>query len=290
MTTQKEYVDYGDLKSLIGTWEGQTGWNVIAVPALDGGKKSYKLMVQNYYERLTVEPINDPVLNEGGAVDQIIGALKYKQEIFEFESNNLLHVETGMFFYLDNIANNTDEDSAWMPPYTVARSGTIPHGNSIMLLGDAAAIEGAVDVPDISTYPDLPESYLGQYEAEQQRLSVKDIVTGDDHAKIFDVKNPNYNLNRDNRGLEILETVTVHVDSKEPGGMVNLPFINKFANTTWANADFWVQKVNLPMSDRTYTQMQYSQHVDLEFEIDVDGETKMVTFPHVTTNTLKLRS
>lgn len=289
MATQKEYADYGDLKSLIGAWEGQTGWNVIAVPALNGDKKTYKLMVQNYYERLTVEPIDDPVLNEGGEVDQIIGALKYKQEIFEFETNTLLHVETGMFFHLDNIANNTNSDSPWQPTYTVARSGTIPHGNSIMLLGNAAAIEGTAQIPDVSTYPDLPESYLEQYKAQQARLSVDDIVTKDDDSKIFDVKNPNYNLNRDNRGLEILETVIIHVDSDEPGGLVNLPFINKFANTTWASTDFWVQKVNLPMSDRTYTQLQYSQHVDLEFEVHVEGEIKMVKFPHVTTNTLKLR-
>lgn len=292
MATQNEYVEYGDLRSLIGTWEGVKGWNVIAVPAVDSqanNKKTYKLMVQNYYETLTFEPIEDPVLNQGGDADQIIGALKYTQKIHEFESNTLLHIETGMLFYLDNIDCKNDCDSPWQPPYTIARSGTIPHGNSIMILGDAAAVQGPLPLPDISTYPDLPEGYLAQYHAEQDRLSVADIVTGDDHSKIFDVKNPNYNLDRDNRGLNFLETVHIKLDSQNAGGMVNLPFINKYANTTRASIDYWIQKINLPMSNETFTQLQYSQTVDLEFLVNVDGEDKMVTFPHVTTNTLQLQ-
>jgi len=291
MSPQSENVDYGDLLSLIGCWEGVKGWNVIAVPAVDAksGSKTYKLMVQNYYETLTFDPINDPVLNEGGSVDQIIGALKYQQLIHEFESNSMLHDETGMMFYLDTIKSNTDAQSSanWQPPFSIARTGSIPHGNSMMILGDSKTYDGNPEIPAISTYPALPDSDLQQYRDQQARFEVADIVTQDPASKIFDVKDPNHNLIRDNKGLEILETTHISLDSQNSGGIVNLPFINKFANTTRAKTDFWLQKARLPMANETFTQLQYSQVVDLEFEVEVEGRVETVSFPHVTTNTLQ---
>lgn len=288
MAEQQFVPNFGPLAGLTGTWEGVKGWNVISVPTIgEGNARDFKVLVHNYYETLTFAAVNDEVLNEGGTVDQYVGPLKYKQEITEFDSNKGIHVENGMIMYTGVVKSNVDGKKPWQPPFEIARSGTIPHGSTITLLGNAETTQSGPVIPEISTYPNSPDVDLTAFEDAQAEHEVEDIVTGDPKSKIFDVKNPNDNLVRDNNGLEILETTHFRLDSQNSGDVVNIPFVSKFANATRVTADFWLQKLKLPMSDTIIDQLQYSQTIDIEFPVTLNGQDVIVRFPHVTINTMK---
>ena len=70
----------GPLAPLVGTWQGQDGLNLIAVPSrksqpTDTGR--FELLVQQPYREVwTFAAIPEAVRNRGGAVDQYIGALQ----------------------------------------------------------------------------------------------------------------------------------------------------------------------------------------------------------------------
>ncbi|WDE00811.1 heme-binding protein [Thalassomonas actiniarum] len=293
MATQEKTPLFGPLEGLIGTWVGAKGWSVIAVPApgsTPDGSADFKLIVQNYTETLTFKAVDDPVRNRGGAVEQNIGAIEYEQRIHDFDTKALIHVENGMLMYLGDVASESGEPGP-KPMFSIARSATVPHGDSAMILGDAVVKEGAPEVPDISSLPSeadqagMPEGFLKQYENEQERLTVYDIVTKQ-NSKIFNVANPNDNLKRDNNGLEVVSTTHISMDSENGGGINNIPFIVKHANATRFQCDFWLQTIKLPMSGQTFEELQYSQNVDIEFHKRFSDKSGLITWPHVTVNTL----
>ena len=289
MAAPKKTPSFGALEGLIGTWKGVKGWNVIAVPAHDG-TINFKLIVQNYTEILTFTAVDAPVENKGGALNQNIGALQYEQRIHDFDTSELIHVENGMLLYLSDITTESGSQAP-KPQFSIARSATVPHGDSALILGESCVTDGAPIIPDISSLPstlDLegaPDKFLAQYKNEQLRLTVDDIVTKQ-KSKIFNAYNPNENLQRDNNGLEILNTTHITLDSKNGGGINNIPFIVKHANATRFQCDFWLQTIKLPMSGQTFEQLQYSQTVELEFHKRFNGEPGLIRWPHVTVNTL----
>ncbi|WP_281556879.1 heme-binding protein [Thalassomonas sp. RHCl1] len=293
MATQEKTPSFGPLEGLIGTWVGVKGWSVISVPApgsTPDGTAAFKLIVQNYSETLTFKAVDDPVRNRGGALEQNIGAVEYEQRIHDLDTKALIHVENGMLMYLGDIESETD-DEAPAAKFSIARSATIPHGDSAMILGDSVVKEGKIAVPDISSLPSTldmvgaPVDFLDQYDKEQKRLTVDDIVMKT-KSKIFNVTNPNENLQRDNNGLEVLKTTHMHLDSENEGGINNVPFIVRHANATRFQCDFWLQTIKLPMSGQTFEQLQYSQNVALEFHKKFSGEPGLIRWPHVTVNTL----
>ena len=289
MSTVQKTPSFGPLKGLIGTWKGVKGWSVIAVPApAITSEAAYKLIVQNYTETLTFTAVKAPVDNKGAELTQNIGAVVYEQCIHDFDSGELIHVENGMFMYLDVIEGQASGEHN--PPFSIARSGTIPHGNSVLILGDADEEAKLPDIADITTHPrvdpkDLPKNFLDQYVSEQNRLTIHDIVT-DKESMIFNVVNPNENLQRDNNGLEILKTTHIKLDSENQGDVSNIPFLVKHANATRFTCDFWLEKIKLPMSGQTFEQLQYSQTVDIEFHKKFNDEMGLIKWPHVTVNTL----
>ncbi|WDE03624.1 hypothetical protein SG34_019865 [Thalassomonas viridans] len=294
MATQEKTPSFGALEGLIGTWVGAKGWSVIAVPApgsTPDGSADFKLIVQNYTETLTFRAVEDPVRNRGGAVEQNIGALEYEQRIHDFDTKELIHVENGMLMYLGDVADEASGEPGPEPMFTIARSATVPHGDSAMILGDAAVKDGGPEIPDISALPSeqdqtgMPAGFLKQYEDEQEKLTVYDIVTKQ-NSKIFNVANPNDNLRRDNNGLEVVKTTHISMDSENGGGINNIPFIVRHANATRFQCDFWLQTINLPMSGQTFEQLQYSQNVDIEFHKRFSDKAGLITWPHVTVNTL----
>lgn len=291
MDTDHENPSFGPLEGLIGTWKGVKGWSVIAVPArgsTSDGAAEFDLIVQNYTEILTFKAVDAPVENKGGSFDQIIGAIEYEQRIHDFDTKALIHVENGMLMYLDVVT--AKQYSEHKPPFSIARSGTIPHGNSVLVLGDADIETVTPTIFDINTHPKvdpefLPENFLAQYVAEQDRLTVTDIVTNKS-SMIFNVVNPNENLRRDNHGLAFLSTLHIGLDSDNQGQLGNIPFLAKHAKATRFTCDFWLEKIRLPMSKQTFDQLQYSQTVDIAFNKDFSDATKLIKWPHVTVNTL----
>ncbi|MFT5779924.1 MAG: hypothetical protein ACI837_002884, partial [Crocinitomicaceae bacterium] len=129
---------FGELEGLIGTWKGVKGWSLISVPARGATEDdpTFELIIQNYTEILTFKAVNTPVENDGGEHTQIIGAIEYEQRMHDFETKELIHVENGMFLYMNDIESESGE--LIKPPYRIARSGTVPHGNSFLVLGSVA--------------------------------------------------------------------------------------------------------------------------------------------------------
>ncbi|GAB5526616.1 MAG: hypothetical protein Roseis2KO_44880 [Roseivirga sp.] len=291
MTSHNTTPSFGELEGLIGTWKGVKGWSLISVPAPASGPDAagFKLIVQNYTEILTFKPVEAPVENKGGDLVQEIGALEYEQRIHDFDTKELIHVENGMFLYMNDIT--TEGGEVISPPYRIARSGTIPHGNSILVLGSVAQSKGAPHLPEISSMPSAqdqqgaPDGFFAQFQNEQDRLTVQDIVIKEP-SKIFNVYNPNDNLVRDNKGLEIYETTHIALSSDNEGSVDNIPFIKTHANATSAQTDFWLQTVKLPMSGKNFQQLQYSQNVGIAFHKRFDNTPGRITWPHITINTL----
>ncbi|MCK5867265.1 MAG: hypothetical protein KAG14_02615 [Mycoplasmataceae bacterium] len=294
MTTQKNSPSFGALDGLIGTWVGVKGWSLIAVPSpgtIPNGNADFMLIVQNYRETLTFTPIHSPVLNRGGVLNQMIGAIQYEQHIHDIDTSELIHVENGMLMYLGDIEAESGSQVPSKPKFSIARSATIPHGDSAMILGDATIKEGSPIIPDIASHPSAlhligaPTNFLEPYRIQQERLTIKDIVTGE-NSMLFNVINPNDNLQRDNNGLDILKTTHIALDSQKAGGITNIPFIVKHANATRFKCDFWLETIKLPMSNQNFEQLQYSQIVDIEFHKKFNGEAGLISWPHVTINTL----
>src|ERR1700744_3380079 len=150
--SQLDEIDLGPLKPLVGEWEsvvlppakGSTtptpsGWNVISVP---GGPKGFTFEVIPYKENLKFSAVavqagnRGPVIN-GNQFNQEITGLFYEQQIISvcdtefcnsrgFANGTVIHAETGLFLYITNYSSGLD----------IARLGTVPHGNSLLALGN----------------------------------------------------------------------------------------------------------------------------------------------------------
>ncbi|PHR26107.1 MAG: hypothetical protein COA38_15655 [Fluviicola sp.] len=291
MTTNVTKPSFGDLEGLIGTWKGVKGWSLISVPAHGGTKDSpnFRLIVQNYTEVLTFKAVDTPVENDAGDVSQFIGAIEYEQVIHDFDTKELIHIENGMFMYLNDIKTASGE--AVSASFPIARSGTIPHGNSILVMGIIDKKDKAPVFKEISSMPSAvdqdgaPLGFFDQFDDEQKRLTATDIVIKQD-SLIFNVKNPNDNLVRDNKGLKFIDTIHMSLDSKNEGTVGNIPFLQKHAKATDVFSDFWLSTVKLPMSEKPYQQLQYSQNVGISFHEKFNGKQGLINWPHITINTL----
>jgi hypothetical protein len=154
--------ELGPLADLIGTWTGSNGVNVISVPkpgAPPDAVASFKLLVRPYREVLTFSnTINGAVPNRGGDVNQHVGAITYVQEVYATDGQKeQLHVENGMYLYLVNkvdvAGDGTTSKFNGDTPFAIARNATIPHGNSIAILGNYKVEMGPPKIPEVSTKP-----------------------------------------------------------------------------------------------------------------------------------------
>jgi hypothetical protein len=272
--------DLGPLASLVGKWVGSKGWNIIAVPAPGSQpdtEGAFQLLIRRYTETITFVPVGAPVRNRGGALDQFVGALEYELRINDLETAEVLHVENGMWLYLGDIQPDSGTGPSPIPPFTLARSASIPHGDSALILGNFSTAEGAPTLPEISTLPpDVgPQAPLGYTDP---------YLSGGPPG--LNVTNPDATLQADIEGQTILSTTTLVLDSANQGGIQNVPFIVNHANATRFQCFFWIETVQVPDSDQTFQQLQYTQIIDLEFHQKF-GAPGLITWPHVNINTLR---
>lgn len=268
----------GPLASLTGTWVGSKGWNIIAVPSpgsTPDDEGDFKLLVRPYTETITFVPVGAPVRNRGGALDQFVGALEYALRINDLETAEVLHVENGMWLYLGDIRPNSGTGAGLKPEFTIARIATIPHGDSALILGNSTVKNGAPGIPAINTLPpDIGTGVLGYLDPYTQ-------------GQPIDVVNPNTVLQEDIKGQDILSTTTLVLDSKNQGGINNIPFTVQHADATRFQCFFWIETVQVPDSNQTFEQLQYTQIIDLVFHKKFGGAPGLITWPHVNINTLK---
>lgn len=152
---------YGVLKLLEGTWVNynltntNTGWGLHTTCLPSPGTNSetipgkFTFLCENYSEEFTFTLVPGGVRNRAGANEQFCGAVKYDQTIHN-QRGNLIHVEYGMYLWLDQMYNHPADDESiqndigfpelsagagangppFVPNYSVSRSGTIPHGST----------------------------------------------------------------------------------------------------------------------------------------------------------------
>lgn len=278
-TADATQVDLGPLASLVGTWTSpetnNQGWNVIAVP----GPQGFILEVIPYKETLTFSPVvvagnRGPFVNGEEQVQNIVGLL-YEQSIISvcdtevcnergFANGTEIHAETGLFLYLSNETND----------YDIARLSTIPHGNSLLALGTSTQSPnpGNAFIPDNSTipFPNPKPGMFGYFDPYGQPFAFPNFATN----------NPNMFLQKAISEQTITALTTLNFSTGfGTGGVLNIPFIQKNINTTRVDATFWIET----LADGSL-QLQYSQDISLLFP--PTGSDVIVTWPHVTINTL----
>lgn len=293
----------GALNLLRGCWRNEPnlpgrGWNLIALPFATepGSPINYRLLLNQYNEELVFSVIDGPVPNRGihnspigDSVDQdqFLFALDYQQSIKQIASadspvsgkagkpGDAIHHEPGLWL---NILNEQTD------AMDIARLATIPHGDSVLAVGQSQVHAGAPNIPDVNALPigatqDLSSNYLAPY----QHFHLNKF------QNLFDPTLPNDLLRQANNGVNILRTTVLHVDTDIPtGGIVNIPFVVKQANATSMQSTFWIQELaETDNAGKPKLRLQYSQTVMLEFFLRFDGKPGLIRWPHISINTME---
>ena len=253
----------GPLGGLLGTWIGNRGWNLIAVPH----QRSFLLLVRPYVETITFAPIGALVPNRAPTETLMIPGVEYSLRIADAETNEAMHIENGMWL----LVNDPQDPTA--PP--IARQAAVPHGDSVLALGNSKVTYGPPEIPDISSLPITGEG--GPFGYTDPYLTP---LPG------FTKTNPNATLRAAIAGQNIVETTTIRVSTDPPGGIVNIPFIVKNADARRFAATYWIEKVKDTATGTVFQQLQYSQQTDLFFLPRVDDPNQLILWPHVNINTL----
>ncbi|WP_158837507.1 peroxidase, FMP-type [Polaribacter sp. L3A8] len=353
MSKQKEYspavlklpADYGVLKQLEGTWvnhnpdNNTTGWGLHTTCMPSPGTNSettpgkYHFLCEDYTEELTFTLVKGSVRNRGGANEQFAGAVEYKTAINDLNGNPL-HAENGMYLWLSDVYNHpasvesvkTDigqpelkpGDGAngpnFVPSYSVSRSGTIPHGSTILLFGKDEEKEGK------PVFPSGTNTWEPGFLAISQSMGGADIppdapINLDKpapawvHDTSIPIKQPSSNKAYTQRILahnlypysvrpdlrlrdalnsqEVKKHVLIEMNTTETGGpqggVLNNPFVSRFAPVQEMKMRMWIETI--VENGEEILQLQYEQIMFFQFQFGTDGgETR---WPHIQINTLR---
>ncbi|MBV8324895.1 peroxidase, FMP-type [Chryseobacterium sp.] len=208
----------------------------------------------------------------------------------------------------------------FIPDYSISRSGVIPHGSTITLLGDIAPQDGSFLIEGSPEFP------YGKAAWDPDHLSISRTMggAGVTAANIIDLDQPapewvDQTLTDENdpgsnkiytqrilandlypysvrpdlrlrdtvRGQHITNYVHVTMSSKmktgAQGGILNVPFVNRFVPTVEVDMQMWIETVI--EDEKEILQLQYEQIVFFEFDFGNDGGT--TSWPHIQTNTLR---
>jgi len=299
----------GPLRLLPGMWKSQgRGWNMIALPfATAPSPLDYRLLLNQYDEQLEFTFVDDNVPNRGVdkstptvQTDQFVVTVDYQQTIQQVaavdfpDSKGLagpgglaIHHEPGLWLHMKNqITDGLD----------LARLATIPHGDSVLALGQSSEHSGSSGIPHINSLPegvtqDLDGNpYLRPYKHFHDR-PFKGTVTAAGFPG-FDPTRTHVLLELANAGAKIVKTTTLAVDSTIPtGGIANIPFVVRKANAASMKSIFWIQELaDKDANGDPKLRLQYLQVVLLDFFPRRDGFPGccpgLILWPHVSINTL----
>lgn len=306
----------GALQLLVGIWtnqafaNGQGGpdspysYNVMVLPQAPdapGWPEGFILKNMQYYEEITFSSIHGNAANRGGTGVQICNPLFYEQRIYispasgayieqhvpALVSNTLVHAENGAWLVLtsndqfEGPYSTGKEVPGSMPPTnfpTLVKQISVPHGNSVLALGEAPPLDpqgvpisqpGSPTIPTANVFPDLPLQDLTAYGTQS---------AGNPNVEY--TNNPNLPLSNALAASPAGKYIMFQVDSKVGAGQVtNIGFEQQHAEVVQYSATYWLEA---PGDSEDFTQLQYTQTIILRIPI---GD-QMVEFPHITCNTL----
>ncbi|AYQ31259.1 peroxidase, FMP-type [Runella sp. SP2] len=342
-----EDADYGVLKALEGTWvnhnpdNNTTGWGLFTICMPSPGTSSemipgkFHFLIQEYTEELTFTLVPGMVRNRGGANEQFCAAVKYEQSIKDLTGKGL-HEENGMYLRLNDIYNHPADNESimtdigfpelaagagaegpnYVSAYSISRSGTIPHGSTILLLGThsenydgtspvfpegtatwdfnhlaiSQSMGGAGTTPDTPINLDEPapawvhDTSMPDQDPSGNRTYTQRILASEFYP--YSVR-PDLRLRDAIKGQKFKEYSLIELTSREQGGpeggILNTPFINRFTPTTEMNFRMWIEKII--ENGEEVLQLQYEQIQFFEFHFGTDGGT--TRWPHIQVNTLR---
>lgn len=339
----KEPPQFDVLEKLVGTWvnteKTNSGIHTTCLPSPGTNSEQipgkFHFKSENYTETLKFEKVPDKVRNRGGANEQLIAALKYDQSIISEETGDGIHEENGMFMWLGDMYNHpasndsvtedlglpelTPGDGAkgpvFVPSHTIARSGTIPHGNSILLIGrptknilgppkfptgidtwdfDHLAISptmgGAGSEPidlDGQLPPWVVDTTLPYKDPSGNRTYTQRILS----HKLFPYSTrPDLRL-RDtikdqkinSHDMIVLDTEFDHGQGPQ-GGVTSTPMVDKFTPVSKITFRMWIEEVEEEDGTKV-EQLQYEQVMFFKFGFGTNGGTTF--WPHIQVNTLR---
>lgn len=98
---------------------------------------------------------------------------------------------------------------------------------------------------------------------------------------------PDLRLRDSIKGETIKNHVLIELSSKNKtgaqGGILNVPFVNRFVSTVEMNMRMWIETV--VENGKEILQLQYEQIIFFEFDFGDDGGT--TSWPHIQVNTLR---
>ncbi len=274
----------GLLAEFTGTWVGR-GFNLIARPNKQGGSVFF-LMLNGTSETLEFTPIGGAVPNRGSVQDDIfIHGLSYLQRVSDLDTYAPLHIEPGFWLHVPPTTDPPADES-------YVRLSTIPHGDSLVAQSVFATevpgppvlapvdslpflIVPGTPIPGLNQVPNPdPIKKLGYVDPYLNPKLPPSVITQHSAAEI--VANPVLLLQEAIAHQQIDRTVVIEVSSANQGGILNIPFVVKNADTVQMDSIFWIETVNTGQT--TFQQLQYVQRVILDF----DG----IHWPHISVATL----
>lgn len=308
-TAQQDDV-LGALQLLVGTWTNQpytnnTGgpdspysYNLMVLPQTDPATTPDGFILKNmqYYEEITFSPIHGNAANRGGTGVQVCNPLFYEQRIYISQAsgtpatNTLVHAENGSWLVL---SSSTQLEGPYSDgpevPGSVAPTGfptlvkqiSVPHGNSVLAIGEAPPFPLQPQSGSMLSIPDLTGTVVpaGVDPAQYSTHSV-----GNPNPAF--AVNPNAPLVEALGQAPVENFIMFQVDTAFPdgqGAVTNIGYEQQHANVVRYSATYWLEQLE---GSAGYNQLQYSQTILLAIPVPVNGIIEKVIFPHVTTNTL----
>lgn len=293
----------GLLETLPGTWSG-TGFNLIELPNMNQKvpgpppAQKFRVTLNDTSETLVFSDIAGEIVNKGNAQDDIAYlGLHYLQQVTDVNlpvGQNGIHLETGLFL------NLLKTDVPNEPP-SIARLGSIPHGDALLAQGTSFEVDGPPQFTPADPTPFTLDSQGNRVnDTSEPYLSILKNAPVPHGIPPEAVMNPNILLERAIQGQNIIKTIVIFLDAnpipgvanpgvKGPvGGINNIPFIQVNANATSMTAIFWIETVQNP-DGTTFLQLQYTQTVILDFPVfGADGKKVVdIKWPHISVATLR---
>ena len=316
----------GDLTQLPGVWSNVPafqghGWNMVALPFMQPGNTvtpvkpgqvgPFRLLLNQFNETLTFTNVDKGVPNRGAALvnaldaDQHLAALQYIQHVVQLaaadspETNDTpdtpkgsaaIHHEPGLFLHLFSQTGRGPD---------IARLATIPHGDAVLAMGFGVKTDGPPDFENVGDFSPLPfgvdadvanNPYLAPY-LKFKQTPFKGSISAPSFPG-FDPTNPLALLKGAIPRIEVKNTTTLTLDTTmTTGGISNIPFVVRQANSVSMRSIFWIQELKSPgPGGKPQFAIQYAQRVLLAF-FPIGGGLGAggpILWPHISINTMQL--